>query len=273
MEITDVRVKLIQEPNDRLKAVCSITFDGIFVVRDLKVVDGSQGLFVAMPSRKLTSHCPRCGSKNHLRARFCNECGSKVPPGRMPAEGNGRTKLHRDIAHPITSEFRELIQARVIEGFQQELELSKQPGYTPKDLDKDLDEAEEQVEAAGRGAEYEPTEYDALIAGLRGRERPVEAAPPTRGERREGGRPQESRRGQDGGRGREGGHGESRRPRPERSGPPRGESRGARGGERREAPPARPAPPPPPPPPVAKPAPAAVETVEENDEPFGAGLV
>ena len=68
MEITEVRIKLMEEPGERLKAFCSITFDDCFVVRDLKIIEGTNGPFVAMPSRKLTSHCPRCGMKNHLRA-------------------------------------------------------------------------------------------------------------------------------------------------------------------------------------------------------------
>ena len=68
VEITEVRIKLMEEPGERLKAFCSITFDNCFVVRDLKIIDGTNGPFVAMPSRKLTSHCPGCGMKNHLRA-------------------------------------------------------------------------------------------------------------------------------------------------------------------------------------------------------------
>ena len=54
MEITEIRIKLMDDPNDRLQAFCSITFDGSFVVRDLKIIQGTRGSFVAMPSRKLT---------------------------------------------------------------------------------------------------------------------------------------------------------------------------------------------------------------------------
>ena len=54
MEITEVRVKLMDEPGERLQAFCSITFDDAFVVRDLKIIGGATGPFVAMPSRKLT---------------------------------------------------------------------------------------------------------------------------------------------------------------------------------------------------------------------------
>ena len=72
MEITEVRVKLMGNSEDRLQAFCSITFDDCFVVRDLKVIEGTHGPFVAMPSRKLTFHCKKCGFKNHLRSSFCN---------------------------------------------------------------------------------------------------------------------------------------------------------------------------------------------------------
>ncbi len=120
MEISDIRVKLIQEPNDRLKAVCSITLGDAFVVRDLKVVEGTQGLFVAMPSRKLTVHCPKCRFKNHLRAHFCNDCGSKLPPVEVAPESEGRSRLHRDVAHPINTEFREIVQAKVLERYEAE---------------------------------------------------------------------------------------------------------------------------------------------------------
>ncbi|MEK7730860.1 MAG: SpoVG family protein, partial [Planctomycetota bacterium] len=140
MEISDVRVKLMDNAADRLKAVCSVTFDEEFVVRDLKVVDGTNGLFVAMPSRKLAVHCPQCRHKNHLRARFCNDCGAKLPPNRVSADANGRVRLHRDIAHPINPVFRELVQTKIIERYTAERELAGQPGYQPTDLDAEHDE-------------------------------------------------------------------------------------------------------------------------------------
>ncbi len=54
MEITDIRVHKI-ESDGKLRAVASVTFDGVFVVHDIKVIDGSNGLFIAMPSRKTAS--------------------------------------------------------------------------------------------------------------------------------------------------------------------------------------------------------------------------
>src|SRR6186713_2951720 len=117
MEITEVRIKLMEDSDDRLQAFCSITFDNSFVVRDLKIIEGASGPFVAMPSRKLTAHCSSCGSKNHLRAAYCNQCGSRLKEDRGIRDADGRMKLYADIAHPINSACRESIQSRVIAEF------------------------------------------------------------------------------------------------------------------------------------------------------------
>jgi stage V sporulation protein G len=127
--ITEVRIKLCEENNERLLAFCSVTFDNAFVVRDLKIIEGTKGMFVAMPSRKLTDRCPRCGGKNHLRARFCNQCGARQDEQRALRVGDGRAKLHADIAHPIHSAARELIQNAVIKAYEEEKEKAKLPGY------------------------------------------------------------------------------------------------------------------------------------------------
>lgn len=129
MEITEVRIKLMDDPNDRLQAFCSITFDGSFVIRDLKIIQGAKGSFVAMPSRKLTDRCPRCGCKNHLRAGFCNQCGAHLDEERAAHDDDGRAKLYADIAHPIHSDCRETIQRRVLEAFEEELARSQEPDY------------------------------------------------------------------------------------------------------------------------------------------------
>jgi stage V sporulation protein G len=142
VEITEVRIKLMEEPGERLKAFCSITFDNCFVVRDLKIIEGTSGPFVAMPSRKLTSHCPRCGMKNHLRAGYCNQCGSKLEDGRAPKDADGRAKLYADIAHPINSDCREMIQERVIHEYFDEIELAKKPGYVSRYDDFEFECAE-----------------------------------------------------------------------------------------------------------------------------------
>ncbi|WP_020469903.1 SpoVG family protein [Zavarzinella formosa] len=129
MVITEVRIKLVEENNERLMAFCSITLDNAFVIRDLKIIEGTRGLFVAMPSRKLTDRCPRCGSKNHLRSRFCNNCGSHLDEGRAPRDHDGRAKLHADIAHPINSMCREIMQQAIVKSFHEEKDRAKLPGY------------------------------------------------------------------------------------------------------------------------------------------------
>ena len=143
MVITEVRIKLMEDgnENERLQAFCSVTFDDAFVVRDLKIIEGTKGSFVAMPSRKLTDRCPGCGSKNHLRARYCNQCGGKLDEDRATRDADGRVKLHADIAHPINSACREVIQTAVLKAFHAEKERSKQPGYvcTYDDFDSDYD--------------------------------------------------------------------------------------------------------------------------------------
>ena len=143
MVITEVRIKLMDDSheNERLQAFCSVTFDDAFVIRDLKIIEGTKGSFVAMPSRKLTDRCPGCGCKNHLRARFCNSCGARLDEDRATRDAEGRVKLHADIAHPINSACREVIQGAVLKAFTAEKEKAKMPGYvcTYDDFDSDYD--------------------------------------------------------------------------------------------------------------------------------------
>jgi stage V sporulation protein G len=144
LEITEIRIKLMEGSEDRLRAFCSITIDGCFVVRDLKIIDGTNGPFVAMPSRKLTGHCQRCGHKNHLRATYCNHCGVKLQIDGDTVYDSPQ-KLYADVAHPINSECRELIQNAVIEEFEAELSRSSQPGYRSRyddEFSEDLDPGE-----------------------------------------------------------------------------------------------------------------------------------
>ncbi|HEY8464738.1 MAG TPA: septation regulator SpoVG [Bacillota bacterium] len=81
MNITDVRLKKVNS-DGKMKAIASITIDDAFVVRDIRVIEGQNGLFVAMPSRK-------------------------TPDGEF-----------RDIAHPITQEARELIQTAILKEYE-----------------------------------------------------------------------------------------------------------------------------------------------------------
>ena len=89
MKITDVRVRKVAKEG-KMKAVVSITLDEIFVVHDIKVIEGDKGLFIAMPSRK-------------------------------SLDGE-----YRDVAHPINSETRDWIQKTILEGYEKALqELSE----------------------------------------------------------------------------------------------------------------------------------------------------
>jgi len=112
------------------------------VIRDLKIIDGDTGLFVAMPSRKLCDHCPRCREKNHLRARFCNQCGSRLNENRHQRYrlGPDRLKLHADIAHPVNARTRARIEHDLLAAFAVEVEKSHQPGYVPTPMDTDVPE-------------------------------------------------------------------------------------------------------------------------------------
>jgi stage V sporulation protein G len=139
-QITEVRVKLTDDPRNKLRAYCSVTIDDAFVVRDLKIIDGNKGPFVAMPSRKLADHCPRCNHKNQLRAGFCNQCGNRLDTERAPKDGRGRARLHADLAHPINSATRIELHKAVVRAYAEEVEAAKAAGdsYRPKTFD-DLD--------------------------------------------------------------------------------------------------------------------------------------
>lgn len=86
MKITGVRVRLIQKEDSKLKGVASVTFDDCFVVHDIKIIEGNDGIFIAMPSRKAS-------------------------------DGE-----YKDIAHPINTETRQTIITAVLEEFNKELD-------------------------------------------------------------------------------------------------------------------------------------------------------
>lgn len=118
MEITEVRVSPAGSKEDKLKAFCSVTFDNCFVVRDIRVIEGSKGLFIAMPSRKLTVRCQGCNFKNVVRSNYCNQCGGSIDRSLSDQVEQGRSKLHADIAHPIMTEFREEVQDSVLDAYE-----------------------------------------------------------------------------------------------------------------------------------------------------------
>lgn len=85
MNITDVRIRLIKRDDTKFKAVASIIIDDCFVIHDIKIIEGSEGCFIAMPSRK-------------------------TPDGE-----------HKDIAHPLNTETRECIKTKVFAAYEQAL--------------------------------------------------------------------------------------------------------------------------------------------------------
>ena len=134
MMITECRIKLVNgsqfTAGDRLLAFATITLDGVFVVRDLKVVDGRAGMFVAMPSRKIAVRCQSCNGKNALHSRFCNSCGCQLSTAfGQHVDSDRPAKLFVDVAHPITKGCRASINQTVVDTYREELERSKQPGY------------------------------------------------------------------------------------------------------------------------------------------------
>lgn len=154
MRITEVRIKLVPRAADRLLAFGAITIDHEFVVRDLKLIMGPQGPFVAMPSRKLTGHCPKCSLKNSLGARYCNQCGARQPEMPPPSDSEGRRRLYADIAHPISIASRMAVERAVVEEYERELERSRQPGYAPRH--DDLGDVEFLAPALSHGTGGQP---------------------------------------------------------------------------------------------------------------------
>ena len=89
MKISDVRVRIVQKQDSKLKAVASITIDDCFVIHDIKVIEGNEGYFIAMPSRKT-------------------------------GEGD-----YKDIAHPINTETRQEVIDAVLEAYKNQLAVEQ----------------------------------------------------------------------------------------------------------------------------------------------------
>ena len=81
LKISDIRIRLVEKEDSKLKAVASITIDECFVVHDIKVIEGKEGYFISMPSKK-------------------------TPDGE-----------YRDIVHPINTQTREEMSAQIIEAY------------------------------------------------------------------------------------------------------------------------------------------------------------
>ena len=117
VEVTEVRLSRRNSKDGKLKAFATITFDNQFVIRDLKIIDGKKGYFVAMPSKKVYDSCQKCGKKNPIRNNYCGKCGVKLNPRKVD-----RREEHRDIAHPINSQTRDYIQEAVVGEYKKALE-------------------------------------------------------------------------------------------------------------------------------------------------------
>ena len=121
MDITEVRIFLKDSPDKKLKAYATVTFDNAFVVRNIKVIQGTSGVFIAMPSRKVKQPCLKCNFKNELRSKYCNQCGSQLLVAVRPLTTDPNAQAeHKDIAHPITQAFRELLQKKVLDAYEEE---------------------------------------------------------------------------------------------------------------------------------------------------------
>ena len=120
MEITEIRVFLKEGQDKKLKAYTTVTFDNSFVVRNIKVIEGSSGLFIAMPSRKAKHPCPKCKFKNEAGSKYCNHCAASLPSEFTPHRRVDAESEHRDIAHPISQQFREYLQNKVLEAYNKE---------------------------------------------------------------------------------------------------------------------------------------------------------
>jgi len=139
MEITEVRVFLKESPDKKLKAYATVTFDNAFVVRNIKVIEGTSGLFIAMPSRKLKVPCPKCGYRNEVRSKYCNQCATQLPAVARPTgaeheTAEGAQSEHRDIAHPITQHFRDYLQKKILEAY--EAEKAKGPSAPAREFEE-----------------------------------------------------------------------------------------------------------------------------------------
>ena len=140
MTITEVRVKLAADPTDRLIAFCSLTLDGCFVVRDLKLIRGATGPFVAMPSRKITARCDGCAGKNPLAANYCADCGAALNPDPESTADEAKPRRYADIAHPINARCREQVQAAVVGAVERERVIAAEPGYVCRYDEQDVGE-------------------------------------------------------------------------------------------------------------------------------------
>lgn len=134
MEITEIRVFPKEGQDKKLKAYATVTFDNAFVVRNIKIIQGSSGLFIAMPSRKMKYLCPKCHFKNEVGSKFCNYCGTTIESLNQQMGPSDAKAEHRDIAHPITQQFREYLQMKILEAFEKEIVAGSSLGISSEKI-------------------------------------------------------------------------------------------------------------------------------------------
>jgi DNA-binding cell septation regulator SpoVG len=94
--------------------------DDIFLVKDLRLLQNEEtgNILLAFPSRKLFYSCPGCGRRNCADAAWCNYCRGALDPETLLSEAKLReSKLHVDVAHPLTQELRLHIQREVLRAY------------------------------------------------------------------------------------------------------------------------------------------------------------
>ncbi len=102
MEITEVRITLVDEKDSRVLAYCKACINDCLVVDDIKYIMGEKGPFVQMPNKKHSEPCWHCKHKNPLSACYCGNCGAPKPNNLAPKD----SRHHHDVVFPITSECR-----------------------------------------------------------------------------------------------------------------------------------------------------------------------
>ena len=119
-EITDVKIALNEGTGSKLRAFATITLDDVFVIRDIKIIDGKKGLFVAMPCIQISEKCPSCGRRNVVHSRYCSNCGKALPDfsEHMP---EARKEEYKDIAHPICADCRSYVENTIVSAYKERL--------------------------------------------------------------------------------------------------------------------------------------------------------
>lgn len=129
MELTEVRIDIPSrryKEDDRrnaLLACYSLVFDEELVIHSVKLIKGEKGEFLCMPCEKKHDHCTECWSKNHITAKYCNQCGVKLAENRMeglPVGRNGQIKIYHDLVHPLTNDLRDYVLRECMESYTRE---------------------------------------------------------------------------------------------------------------------------------------------------------